>query len=146
MPRPKNAAPNQRIRFTHNNRETILPFAALGNLLRMARKKKGHSAEQTVLAISINQAINRSTLSRLETGEQMPTFAVAQKILQYVYGNVYLYPDEPTDYNPSSQQQLFGNFLEHCPELDPEDRQLLVNLYEKLSEARGYIRKYKGAG
>lgn len=141
MARPKNAPPNQRIRFTHNNRETIISFASLGQLLRVARKSKQHTPEQTATAISPQKIIDRSTLSRLETGRLMPTVATAQKILQYVYGNVYVFPDDPLDYQPKSAAGLFQNVLEHMPELDPTDRETIFFVYNALAEAREIVRK-----
>ncbi len=144
MARPKNAPPNQRIRFTHNNRETIISFASLGQLLRAARKSKQHTAEQTATAISPQKIMNRATLSRLETGQLMPNLATAQKILQYVYGNVYIFPDDPLDYQPKSAAALFQNVLEHMTELDPTDRETIFQVYSALAEARDTIRKKKG--
>ncbi|MFN3266727.1 MAG: helix-turn-helix domain-containing protein [Deinococcales bacterium] len=145
MARPKNAPPNQRIRFSYNNRETIISFASLGQLLRVARKSKKHTPEQTAAAISPNKVIDRSTLSRLETGRLMPNLAMAQKIVQYVYGNVYIYPYELEDYQPKNAATLFLNVLEHMPELDPSDRETIFQLYKTLSEARALVRQYKGA-
>jgi transcriptional regulator with XRE-family HTH domain len=144
MARPKNAPPNQRLRFTHNNRETIISFASLGQILRVARKAKQHTPEQTATAISPQKIIDRSTLSRLETGRLMPTVVMAQKILQYVYGNVYIFPDDPLDYQPQSAAGLFQNVLEHMPELDPDDRDIIFRIYSALAKARDTIRKSKG--
>ena len=144
MARPKNASPTQRIRFTHNNRETIIAFASLGQLLRVARKSKQHTAEQAAIAISPQKMIDRSTLSRLESGLLMPTAPMAQKILQYVYGNVYIFPDDPLDYQPKSASALFQNVLDHMPELDPNDREIVFGVYVALAQARAVIRKNKG--
>ena len=143
MARPKNADPDQRLRFTRDGREIVVAFSELGKLTRVTRKTKKHTLQQAASQISTSKIVlSAPTLSRLENGSHMPTAHIAQRMLLYIYGPVMIQPEdmENTNYEPSSNQALLKNFLEQTSELEPTDREILVSIFSALVKARAIIR------
>lgn len=143
MARPKNADPEQRLRFNRNGREIVVAFSELGRLTRVTRKTKKHTLQQAASEISTSKNIlSAPTLSRLENGSHMPTAHIAQRMLLYIYGPVMIQPEgfDDTNYEPSSNHALLKNFLDHIGELDAPDREILVSMFCALAQARATIR------
>ncbi len=144
MARPKNALPNQMIRFTRDGLDRIVTFADLGRLLFVTRKAKNHTLEAA--SKYFNQAkwrVSPSLISRLENKKLMPSYDMAVRILVYIHGSdVVIYPEDAdsTTYQPSSNFVLFRNFISQVEELDASDCEILISMFSVLSQARASIR------
>jgi transcriptional regulator with XRE-family HTH domain len=146
MPRPKNANPSQRIRFSREGSELVITFADFGRLLKAARVAKRHTLKAASQAISKNKVkVGASTLSRIESQKQMPSTDVIGRLLIYIYGqSAMIFPEvDGASYRPSTNLNLLRNFLNHVAELEDEDRHVLVMMFSALAKARATLRAAK---
>ena len=141
MARSKNASPNQRIRFERNGVENIVAFGDLGRLLKITRSSRNHTlqhAAEILNQLPGSETTSQATLSRIEQGDHMPGYALAQKLLTYIYGEGILITQDAltVNYQPASSEQLLANLLKTMPELEPSDAELLMQLFQALADRR----------
>jgi transcriptional regulator with XRE-family HTH domain len=146
MPRPKNAIPNQHIRFSREGSELVITFGDLGRLLKAARTAKRHSLEVAAQHVTKGKhKVGASTLSRIETHKHMPSKDMVERLLFYIYGQTAKVNTEVEglSYRPSSDLMLLRNFLNHVQALDDEDRHVLAMMFSALTTARATLREAK---
>lgn len=145
MARSPNADPNRRIRFERNGIENIIAFGDLGRLLATVRKSRKHTLKTVADILNDmegNEKTSQATLSRIENSEHMPSYALTQKMLIYLYGTGVMITQEAlkVDYQPASSQHLLKNLMSQMNELDPSDQDFLLQMFETLVERRALKR------